>query len=207
MCVPQEKLQLRGFVNSSLGIFKLLPQSSVVVVVVVVSSADPAADELVRRIDREDRDGPKSAASPAPKTPPKAPPKKVPPPPAKPPPKEILQGAEGAARSRWEAAGHTVPVTGYPPPDAMSLGHGDLQRALAILRRAMDDGLDLSGDFAGWTVLQRRSLVQALGGVLPATTPAVGAEAAEHGAADPAPEPPADLDAPPSVQVASSAAA
>ena len=89
----------------------------------------------------------------------------------------------------------------------MSLGHGDLQRALAILRRAMDDGLDLSGDFAGWTVLQRRSLVQALGGVLPATTPAVGAEAAEHGAADPAPEPPADLDAPPSVQVASSAAA
>ena len=89
----------------------------------------------------------------------------------------------------------------------MSTGRGDLHRALAILRRAMDDGLDLSGDFAGWTVLQRRSLVHALGGVLPATTPAVGAEAAEHGAADPAPEPPADLDAPPSVQVASSAAA
>ena len=89
----------------------------------------------------------------------------------------------------------------------MSTGRGDLHRALAILRRAMDDGLDLSGDFAGWTVLQRRSLVHALGGDLPAITPAVGAEAAEQGAADPAPEPPADLDAPPSVQVASSAAA
>ena len=45
----------------------------------------------------------------------------------------------------------------------MSTGRGDLHRALAILRRAMDDGLDLSGDFAGWTVLQRRSLVHALG--------------------------------------------
>eukprot|EP00439_Symbiodinium_sp_Y106_P014702 s5495_g2.t1 len=44
-----------------------------------------------------------------------------------------------------------VTAAAYPPPDAMSLGHGDLQRALAILRRAMDDGLDLSGDFAGWT--------------------------------------------------------
>ena len=95
----------------------------------------------------------------------------------------------------------------YPPPDAMSLGHGDIQRAVAILRRAMDNGLDLSGEFAGWTVLQRRSLVQALGGVLPATPPAFGAAAADHGAADPAPEPPADLDAPPSVQVASGAAA
>ena len=39
MCVPQEKLQLRGFVNSSLGISKLLPQSSVVVVVSSVSSS------------------------------------------------------------------------------------------------------------------------------------------------------------------------
>ena len=95
----------------------------------------------------------------------------------------------------------------YPPPDAMSLGHGDIQRAVAILRRAMDNGLDLSGEFAGWTVLQRRSLVQALGGVLPATPPAFGAAAADHGAADPAPEPPADLDAPPSEQVASGAAA
>ena len=95
----------------------------------------------------------------------------------------------------------------YPPPDAMSLGHGDIQRAVAILRRAMDNGLDLSGEFAGWTVLQRRSLIQALGGVLPATPPAFGAAAADHGAADPAPEPPADLDAPPSVQVASGAAA
>ena len=89
----------------------------------------------------------------------------------------------------------------------MSLGHGDIQRAVAILRRAMDNGLDLSGEFAGWTVLQRRSLVQALGGVMPATPPAFGAAAADHGAADPAPEPPADLDAPPSVQVASGAAA
>ena len=95
----------------------------------------------------------------------------------------------------------------YPPPDAMSLGHGDIQRAVAILRWAMDNGLDLSGEFAGWTVLQRRSLVQALGGVMPATPPAFGAAAADHGAADPAPEPPADLDAPPSVQVASGAAA
>lgn len=69
----------------------------------MIAAADPAADELVRRIDREDRDGPKSAASPAPKTPPKAPPKKVPPPPAKPPPKEILQGAEGAARTLRKA--------------------------------------------------------------------------------------------------------
>ena len=48
MCVPQEKLQLRGFVNSSLGISKLLPQSSVVVVVVVVSSVSSSA--LVPRI-------------------------------------------------------------------------------------------------------------------------------------------------------------
>ncbi|CAE7391606.1 unnamed protein product [Symbiodinium sp. CCMP2592] len=69
----------------------------------MIAAADPAADELVRRIDREDRDGPKAAASPAPKTPPKAPPKKVPPPPAKPPPKEILQGAEGAARTLRKA--------------------------------------------------------------------------------------------------------
>ncbi|CAE7286157.1 unnamed protein product [Symbiodinium sp. CCMP2456] len=69
----------------------------------MIAAADPAADELVRRIDREDRDVPKAAASPAPKTPPKAPPKKVPPPPSKPPPKEILQGAEGAPRTLRKA--------------------------------------------------------------------------------------------------------